>query len=123
MERKASCHLADFGISTQAKTIEEMAIEYKDLLENLLSKPNLVIREDGILNKREPTIDIGDPELLGIISFKNNPLYEDYHFINGYFISKKAFETFKETSEIGLSPEEKKTKIEAYQKKQAQAER
>ena len=61
MERKAPRHLEDFGICTEGKTIEEMAIEYKDLLENLVSKPNLVIREDGTLNKQEPTINIGDP--------------------------------------------------------------
>nr|YP_010448043.1 hypothetical protein NRL27_pgp008 [Nitzschia dubiiformis]UTQ75524.1 hypothetical protein [Nitzschia dubiiformis] len=64
LEIKAPGHLGDFGICTEWKTIEEMAIEYKDLLENLLSKPNLVIREDGTLNKQEPTINIGDPESL-----------------------------------------------------------
>ena len=53
-----------------------MAIEYKDLLEMIISKPNLVIREYGTLNKQEPTINIGDPESLGIVAFENNPLYE-----------------------------------------------
>jgi hypothetical protein len=42
-----------------------MAIEYKDLLEMIVSKPNLVIREYGTLNKQEPTINIGDPEIAG----------------------------------------------------------
>ena len=32
-----------------------MAIEYKNLLENLVSKPNLVIHEDDTLNKQELT--------------------------------------------------------------------
>jgi len=80
LERKAPCHLEDFGISTEGKTVEEMAIEYKDLLEMIVSKPNLVIREYGTLNKQEPTINIGEPELRGIVSFENNPLYEDHHF-------------------------------------------
>jgi hypothetical protein len=72
LERKAPRHLEDFGICTEGKTREEMALEYKDLLENLFSKPNLVIREDGTLNQQEPTINIGDPESLGIPSFSNN---------------------------------------------------
>ena len=123
LERKATRHLEDFGICTEGKTIEEMALEYKDLLENLLSKPNLVIREDGTLNKQEPTINIGDPESLGIVSFSNNPLYEDHHFISGYTISEEAFETFKETGNIGSSPEERAQEINELQRTQAQAER
>lgn len=123
LERKAPSHLEDFGICTEGKTIEEMAIEYKDLLENLVSKPNLVIREDGTLNKQEPTINIGDPESLGIVSFGNNPLYEDHHFISGYPISEEAFETFKETGNIGSSPEERAEEINELQRTQAQAER
>ena len=51
-ERKATCHLDDFSINNENKTIEETAIEYKELLQSLLSKPNLVIREDDILNKQ-----------------------------------------------------------------------
>jgi hypothetical protein len=90
----------------------------------ILSKPNLVIREDGTLNKQEPTINIGDPESLGIVSFENNPLYEDHHFISGYPISEEAFETFKETGNIGSSPEERKAQeINELQRTQAQAER
>jgi hypothetical protein len=123
LERKAPRHLEDFGICTEGKTIEEMAIEYKDLLENLVSKPNLVIREDGTLNKQEPTINIGDPESLGIVVFENNPLYEDHHFISGYPISEEAFETFEETGNIGSSPEERAQEINELQRTQAQAER
>ena len=123
LERKAPRHLEDFGICTEGKTIEEMAIEYKDLLENLVSKPNLVIREDGTLNKQEPTINIGDPKSLGILSFENNPLYEDHHFISGYLISEEAFETFKETGNIGISSEERAQEINELQRTQAQAER
>jgi hypothetical protein len=123
LERKAPRHLEDFGISTEGKTVEEMAIEYKDLLEMILSKPNLVIREDGTLNKQEPTINIGEPESRGIVSFENNPLYEDHHFISGYPISEEAFETFKETGNIGSSPEEKAQEINELQRTQAHAER
>ena len=123
LERKAPRHLEDFGISTEGKTVEEMAIEYKDLLEILVSKPNLVIREDGTLNKQELTINIGDPDSLGIVSFENNPLYEDHHFISGYPISEEAFEAFKETGNIGISKEERDQEINELQKIKAQAER
>jgi hypothetical protein len=123
LERKAPRHLEDFGISTEGKTVEEMAIEYKDLLEMIVSKPNLVIREYGTLNKQEPTINIGDPKSRGIVSFENNPLYEDHHFISGYPISEEAFETFKETGNIGSSPEERAQEINELQRTQAQAER
>jgi len=120
LERKAARHLEDFGISTKGKTVEEMAIEYKDLLEMIVSKPNLVIREYGALNKQEPTINIGDPELRGIVSFENNPLYEDHHFISDYSISK---ESFKETGNIGSSPEQRAEEVNELQRTQAQAER
>ena len=93
-----------------------MAIEYKDFLESLLSKQNLVIRKDGTLNKQEPTIHIGDPESLGIIVFENNPSYKDHHFISGYPISDEAFQVFKETGNIGLSPEERKSNVDMLQK-------
>jgi hypothetical protein len=78
LERKAD-HLKDFGISIEGRTVEEKAMEYKDFVERLLSKSNLVISEDGKLNKIEPTINIGDPESLGIVAFENNPLYENHH--------------------------------------------
>ena len=75
------------------------------------------------MNKQEPTINIGDPESLGIVSFENNPLYEDHHFISGYPISEEAFETFKETGNIGSSPEERAQEINELQRTQAQTER
>lgn len=96
LERKSPRHLDDFGISTERKSVREMALEYKDLI----SKPNLVIHKNGRLNKQEPTINFGNPELLKIVSFENNPLYENHLFISSYNISKKAF------NDIGLSPKE-----------------
>jgi hypothetical protein len=123
LERKAPRHLPDFGISIVGKSIEELAVEYKDLVETILSKQGLVVRKDGTLNKQEPTINMGDPETLGIVAFEKNPLYDKHRFISSYPVSQEAFDHFVETGEIGLSPEEKKTKIDAFQKKQAQAER
>ncbi len=123
LERKAPRHLDDFGISIVGKSIEELGVEYKDLVETILSKQGLVVRKDGTLSKQEPTINIGDPETRGIVSFENNPLYDKYHFISSYPVSPEAFDHFVETGEIGLSPEERKAEIDAYQKKQAQAER
>ena len=123
LARKAPRHLKDFGISTEGKTVKEMCIEYKDLLESLLSKPNLMIREYGTLNKQEPTINIGDPESFRIVSFENNPLYEDHHFISSYKISKKRFQNFNETGNIGMSPEQRAQERNDVQRTQAQAER
>lgn len=123
LERKAPRHLPAFGISIVGKSIEELGVEYKDLVETILSKQGLVVRKDWTLSKQEPTINIGDPETLGIVSFENNPLYDKYHFISSYPVSPEAFDHFVETGEIGLSPEERKAEIDAYQKKQAQAER
>jgi hypothetical protein len=115
--------IENFNKIINNKSFEEMAMEYKDLLESILAKPNLITRKDDRLCKQEPTINIGDPESLGIVAFENNPLYEDHHFISGYRISKEAFKVFEESGEIGMSPEERKAAIDEYQKKQAQAER
>ena len=123
MERKAPRHHENFGICTEEKSIKEMANEYKDLLENRVSKPNLVISEDGTLSKQEPTINIGDPESLEIVLFENNPLYEEHSFISGYPILEEALETFKETGNIVSSPEEKAQEINESQITQAQVER
>ena len=123
LERKAPRHLPDFGISIVGKSIEELAVEYKDLVETILSKQGLVVRKDGTLNKQEPTINIGDPESRGIVSFETNPLYEDQHFITSYFISEEAFETFEKTGNIGSSPEEIAQEINELQRTQAQEER
>ena len=123
LKRKASTHLQDFNISIEDKTIEEMTTEYKDLLRNILEKPNLVICEEGTLNKQEPIINIGDPETRVIISFEDNSLYKEHHFISGYIISKEAFELFKETGNTGRSPAERKSEIDTFQREQAQAER
>ena len=123
LESKARRHLKHFGRSTERKTKEEMASEYKDLLEMIVAKSNLVIRKYGTMNKQEPAIHIGDPESLGIVSFENNPLYKDYHFISGYPISDEEFKTFIETGNIGLSPQERAQKINKLQRTQAQEEK
>jgi len=123
LERKAPRHLLNFGFSIQDKTIQEMANEYRDLIEMLLSKPNLITHQDGTLNKQESTINIGDPESRIIVAFENNSLYEDHHFISAYSISDEAFKTFEETGNIGSSPEERAQEINKFQKAKAQAER
>lgn len=125
LEKKAPGHLQDFNISTEGKTVEQMAMEYKNLSETILSKPNLVIRKDGRLNKQEPTVNIGDPESLGIVAFENSPLYEDHHFISTYTISEQAFQFFNKTGNIGISPEERKaiTAKDTARKEQLQNEK
>lgn len=123
LERKAPRHLEDFGISTEGKSLEEMAIKYKDLVETILVKPDLVVRKDGTLNKQEPTINMGDPQTLGIVAFENNPLYDKHRFITSYPISEEAFETFEKTGNIGRSPSERAQEIDELQRTQAQLER
>ena len=85
-------------------------------METILSKQGLVVRKDGTLNKQEPTINIGDPETRGIISFENNPLYDKHHFISSYPVSPEAFEAFKETGNIGISKEEIAQEINELQR-------
>lgn len=121
-ERKAPKNLPDFDISIEGKSLEEMAMEYKDLVETILAKQSLVVRKDGTINKQEPTISIKDPEIPAITAFENNSLYDKHRFISSYPVSQEAFDHFKKTGNIGLSPEEKKAKIDAFQKKEAQAE-
>ena len=122
LERKAR-HLQDFGRSIEGKTPEELAMEYKELVETLVAKPGVVVRKDGKLNKQEATINIGDPETLGVVIFENNPLYDNYHFISCYPISDDAFEDFKDEGSIGLSPEERVVARNKQQKIQAQLKR
>lgn len=123
LERKASRHLKDFGISIEGKSREEMAMEYKDLVESLLSRSNLVIREDGTLKKQESTINIGDPESPGIVAFEKNPLYDKHSFISSYPISQKAFDNFVKTGNFGMSPEERQATNDQLQRELGKAER
>lgn len=85
-------------------------------METILSKQGLVVRKDGTLNKQELTINIGDPETRGIISFENNPLYDKHHFISSYPVSPEAFEAFKETGNIGISKQERAQEINELQR-------
>jgi hypothetical protein len=100
-----------------------MAAEYHDCIENLLQQTDLFVRKDGKLSKQEPTINIGDPKSRKIVSFENNPLYDKNHFISSYEITPEAFNSFEVTSNIGLSPAEKKVKTDQLQKVQARTER
>jgi len=93
------------------------------LVKTILVKLDLVVRKDGTLNKQEPTINMGDPETLGIVAFENNSLYDKHRFITSYPISEEAFETFEETGNIGRSPEERAQEIYELQRTQAQLER
>jgi hypothetical protein len=112
-----------FGDSYEGKSLEEMAIEYKDLVETILGKSDLVMRKDGTLNKQEPTINMEDPEILRIVTFENNPLYDKHRFITSYPISEEAFETYEKTGNIGRSPSERAQEIDELQRTQALLER
>jgi len=87
LERKAPKHLPDFDIYIEGKSLEEVAMEYKDLVETILAKQSLVVRKDGTINKQEPTINIGDPETRAITAFENNSLYDKHRFISSYPVS------------------------------------
>lgn len=124
LERKAPRHLKDFGISTEDKSQEKMAFEYRNFVEEMLQKPNLVVHRNGTLNKQESTISIGDPESRGIVVFENNSLYDDiYHFITCYPPSPEGFEEFKTTGNLGLSPEERAAETDRLQMLEAQRQR
>ena len=84
-----------------------------------MAEEGLIIRKDGTLNKRESTINIGDPKSFKIVAFEKNSLYDKYHFITSYKISPDAFKKFIETGNIGISPQERKERINKLQKKQA----
>jgi hypothetical protein len=58
--KKAPRHLSDFNISTEGKSIEEMAVDYKDLMETILRKQDLVVRKDGTLDKHGGSQNIGN---------------------------------------------------------------
>ena len=113
--KKGKKHIPDFGFPVDGKTSEQIAFKYKDVIEQVLLKPNLVIHETGTFNKLESTINMGDPETLAIVGFERNPLYKNYHFISSYPLSEKAFASFVETGNIGISLEERamKSKIKA----------
>lgn len=71
---KAPRHFDDFIIFIEGKIIEKRAIEYKDLLEILVSKSNLTINKDHKLNKQQPTINIDHTESRRNVTFENNSL-------------------------------------------------
>lgn len=85
-----------------------------------MRKPNLIIKKNGTLNKREPIIGYGDPELMEIVAFEKNPIYNKYHFISSYPVSPEAFEIFVDVGNIGQSQEEKMAKINDLLRIQAQ---
>lgn len=68
-KKKASTYILDYGICILGKSKEKLTVEYKDLVEIILSKQNLVIHKDEILNKQELTINIKNLEIRGILSF------------------------------------------------------
>ena len=104
-------------------TKKEQGLTYKDVTEDLLQTPNLVIREDGTMNHQEPAIIFLDPDLGLFASFENNPLYEDHHFITSYKIEEQAVNEFIRTSNIGESPETRKARIDQDQRLRATQER
>jgi hypothetical protein len=96
-------HLKDFGISIHGKTPLEVAVEYKNFVDNLAAKPSLLHYPNGTFNKQE-SVDIrGDLETFSIIGFENNPLYEAKYFISGYPVSKAKYTEYVETGNVGMS--------------------
>ena len=57
------------------------------------------------------------------LSRNHEQLSKDHHFISSYPISEEAFKTFKQTGNIGISPEEREQEIHDSQRIQAQADR
>lgn len=74
-----------------------------------------MIKKAGKFGKTKSTINFGDPESRAIVIFEKNPLYKKYHLISIYPISRKGFNQFVKTGNIGLSPEERKKLINNIQ--------
>lgn len=124
LEIKAPRHLLDdYNVSLEGKTLEEQGLAYFHEVEEFLKTPNLIVREDGTMNHQEPSIIFFNEDSRLFVSFENNPLYKDHHFINSYKIIPEAVEEFRETGNIGESPETRKLKIDQDQRLKAAQER
>ena len=124
LERKAPRHLTnDYNISIEGKTKTQQGLVYFHEVEEMLKTPNLIVREDGIMNQQEPAIICFDPDSKLFASFENNPLYEDHHFISSYEIDDDAVKEFIMTGNIGENPQMRKAKIDQDQKLKAAQER
>ena len=124
LERKAPRHLTeDYNISIEGKTKKEQGLAYLHEVEEMLKTPNLIVREDGMMNQQEPAIICFDPDSKFFASFENNPLYENNHFISSYEIDDNAVTEFFTTGNIGESRETRKAKIDQDQRLKAAQER
>lgn len=107
LQKKVLRHSKDFGISHTDKTLKQISLEYKTVLEKVLAKKNLIVHKEALFTKNESTHIFGDPESHIVITFENNPNYQDHYFISGYNIRPEKFELFKETGHLGTSKKEK----------------
>jgi len=124
LERKAPRHLPkDYNTSIEGKTKTQQGLVYYDKVEEIFKTPDLIVREDGMMNQQEPAIIFLNPDSKLFASFEKNPLYENYHFISSYEIDDNAVYEFLTTSNIGESPETRKAKIDQDQKLKAAQER
>ena len=122
LERKYR-HLDGYNITLPGDHVPfEAAKLYKDCIENMLSKPNLIAKE-GTLSKEEPAMLFVDPETKMMIAFEANPAYNKRHFISSYKISDESIIEFGTKSNIGYSPAERKKYYDENQRARARQER
>ena len=56
LTRKDRHRTSDYGLSTEGKTDKEANMEFIGVMENLLEKPGIIHRENGIFNKQEQVV-------------------------------------------------------------------
>lgn len=105
--RKGVAHLEkDFGISIKGKTPKQIALLMYNCSEELLQKKDLVVHLDGTMNKQESSSIFGDPVTRRILAFENHLLGRK-NYITTYEISPSAFDKFRVSGNIGVSPAER----------------
>ena len=82
---------------------EEIGKAYFNEIKKFLKKPNLIVRKQGTMNKREGAIIFYDNTTGLFAGFENNPLYNYFHLISSYQTALEDRVEFLETSNIGKS--------------------
>jgi hypothetical protein len=59
-----------------------------------VTSTDLVVFQDGKLNTKESTVNIGRKILNIVLVFETNPLYDKNYFISSYRITSRAFSEF-----------------------------
>ena len=123
LEVKGKRHLEEFGILDNYKNDTQRGLVYKDALETILSKSNLIINKSANFTQNENTTIFGDPESNIVVVFENDDLQKSHFFISGYKVKTFNFNKFNETGQLGTSKEEKLQYIARSKEKKIQIQK